>query len=185
VVASLLLAALVTQAATFRIDTSACEAGFDLKATMHTVHGSTTHLTGELRVEPEDSGALKLSGKISIDAASLATGNDKRDATMHSKSLLVASFPTIEFEPDRFTPSGPPGVDGAVPGTVSGRLTIRGRTRAQEIAATLARHDTRIRASGTFDVAWTEFGVPDPSFFVVRIEKSAHAHFRADFVLTP
>jgi len=185
VVASLLLAALVTQSATFRIDTSACEAGFDLKATMHTVHGSTTNLTGELRVEPEDSGALKLSGKISISATSLETGNAKRDATMHSKSLLVASFPNIEFEPDRFTPSGGPGVDGAVPGVVSGRLTIRGQTRAQEIAATLARHDKRISASGTFDVAWAEFGVPDPSFFVVKIEKLAHAHFRADFVLAP
>ena len=29
------------------------------------------------------------------------------------------------------------------------------------------------------------FGVPDPSFFVVRVEKVAHAHFRATFVPLP
>jgi polyisoprenoid-binding protein YceI len=185
VVAALLLAALVGQAATFRIDPAACEAGFDLKATAHTVHGTTTSLTGEVRVEPEDAGALKLSGTISIGAGSLATGNDKRDATMHSKSLLVASFPNIDFAPERFTPSGPPGADGAISGALTGRLTIRGRTRAQAISATLAAHGERIAASGTFDVDWVEFGVPDPSSFFLRIEKVAHAHFRADFVPAP
>jgi len=40
----------------------------------------------------------------------------------------------------------------------------------------------RIEAAGEFDVAWADFGIPDPSFFVVRIEKVAHARFRATFV---
>jgi hypothetical protein len=31
-------------------------------------------------------------------------------------------------------------------------------------------------------VPWAEFGVPDPSFAIVRIEKVAHAHFSAEFV---
>jgi polyisoprenoid-binding protein YceI len=185
VVTTLLFSALIAQATAYRIDPATCEAGFDLKATMHTVHGSTTSLTGEVRVEPEDAGRLKFSGKIAIGAASLETGNDKRDATMRSKSLLVASFPNIDFEPERFTPSGPPGADGSIPGVLAGRLTIRGQTRAQEMSATLAPHGERIAASGTFDVDWAEFGVPDPSSFFLRIEKVAHAHFRAEFVPAP
>jgi polyisoprenoid-binding protein YceI len=182
VFAPILLAALVAQAATLRIDPAACQAGFDLKATAHTVHGTTTSVSGEVRVEPQDSGALQLSGKIAVGAAALETGNVKRDATMHSESLLVETYPTIDFEPERFTPSGPPNPDGSVVGVLSGRLTIRGRSKAQEITTTLAPKGERIVASGAFDVTWAEFGIPDPSFFIVRIEKSAHAHFRAEFV---
>ena len=181
-VATLLLSALIGQAAAYRIDPAVCEAGFDLKATMHTVHGSTKRVTGEVRVEPEDAGVLRLSGRIEIAAASLETGNEKRDATMRSKSLLVDSFPTLVFEPERFTPSGPAGPDGSVSGSLTGQLTLRGRRRAQSVSARLAPQGERIVASGTFDVPWAEFGVPDPSFFVVRIEAVAHARFRAEFV---
>lgn len=181
-VAALVLAALIDQATAYRINPAASEAGFDLKATMHTVHGSTKSVTGEVRVEPEDAGVLKLSGRIEIAAASLDTGNAKRDATMRSKSLLVDSFPSLVFEPERFAPSGPTSPDGSAPGTLTGRLTIRGQTRSQTVNVALAPQGDRIVASGTFDVRWAEFGVPDPSFFVVRIEAVAHARFRAEFV---
>ena len=181
-VATLVLAALIGQATAYRINPAASEAGFDLKATMHTVHGSTKSVTGEVHVQPEDAGILKLSGRIAINAESLETGNAKRDATMHSKSLAVESFPTLLFEPERFAPSGPPGPDGSVSGALTGRLTLRGQTKTQAVTATLAPQGERIVASGTFDVRWAEFGVPDPSFFVVRIEAVAHARFRAEFV---
>ena len=184
-VTTLLVAALIAQATAYRIDPAACVAGFDLKATAHTVHGTTANVTGEVVVTPEAADALKLSGKISIGAASLGTENVKRDATMHSKSLLVASFPTIDFEPERFTPLGPPTVAGSIAGTLTGRITIRGQTKAQTMSATLTPRGDRVVASGTFDVPWAEFGVPDPSFFVVRIEKVAHAHFNATFVPVP
>jgi polyisoprenoid-binding protein YceI len=184
-ISALLLAALVTQATAYRIDPATCEAGFDLKATGHTVHGSTKSVTGEVRVVPEGADALTLSGTIAIGAASLATGNDRRDATMHSKTLVVSSFPTIDFQPARFTPSGPAAASGTVTGVLSGRLTIRGQTKSQTMTVTLTPEGDRIVASGTFDVAWLEFGVPDPSFFVVRVEKIARAHFNATFVPVP
>lgn len=184
-VTALLLSALITQATAYRINPAACEAGFDLKATMHTVHGSTKSVTGEVRVEPEDAGVLKLSGRIEIGASSLETGNDKRDATMHSKSLLVGSFPTLVFEPEHFTPSSPAGADGSIPGALVGHLTIRGQTRIQTVSATLAPQGDRVVASGTFDVAWADFGVPDPSFSIFRINPVAHARFRAEFVPVP
>jgi polyisoprenoid-binding protein YceI len=185
VLAALLVTALVAGPSAYRIDPAASEAGFDLKATMHTVHGSTNEVHGEVRVEPEGSLALKLSGRIEIGAASIDTGNDKRDATLHGKTLLVASFPTLVLEPERFVPSGPAGADGSMTGTLTGRFTLRGKTKAISIAAALAPKAGRIAASGTFDVRWAEFEIPDPSFFVVRIEDTAHAHFRAEFVWEP
>jgi len=181
VLATLVLSALVAQATAFRIDPATAEAGFDLKATAHTVHGTTTSVSGGVRVEPAADGSLVLSGKIEIGAAWLRTGNDRRDATMHEKSLLTASFPTIVFAPARFAPAGPAGADGATAGALEGRITIRGQTRPLTIAATLAPRGDRIETTGTFDVHWADFGVPDPSFFIVKIENVAHAHFRATF----
>ena len=183
--ATLVLSALVAQATAFRIDPATAEAGFDLKATAHTVHGTTTGVSGDVTVVPEADGRLTLSGKIEIAAASLHTGNDKRDATMREKSLLTASFPAIVFTPEHFTPNAAAGAGGAVSGLLTGRITIRGQTRPQTIAATLTPRGERIDASGTFDVRWGEFGVPDPSFFIVRIESVAHAHFRATFAPVP
>jgi len=180
--ASLALAAILSAPGDFRIDPAGAQAGFELGATMHTVHGLTASVAGEIHAEPAADGSLKLTGKIEIGTASLRTGNDKRDATMHDKSLLVASFPSIVLEPETFTPSGPAAADGAVSGTLTGRLTIRGQTKPQTIALTLTPQGGRIAAAGTFDVVWAEFGIPDPSFFVVRIERKAHAHFHADFV---
>ena len=184
-IATLLLSALVAQATAYRIDAAASEAGFELKATLHTVHGSTTNVTGDVRAAPAAAGALALSGRIEIAARTIATGNAKRDATLHTTSLDVATYPAIVLEPERFAPNAPPGADGALSGTLTGTLTIRGVAKRQDIAATLAPGDGRIVASGAFDVVWAEFGIPDPSFFVVRIDKIAHAHFRATFAPVP
>jgi polyisoprenoid-binding protein YceI len=185
VIVSLVLSALIVQAGTYTIDPERCEAGFDLKATMHTVHGSTKGVAGQVRVEPEDSGTLRLSGRIEIDAASLDTDNDKRDATLKGKTLLVGTYPKIVFEPERFVPAGSPGADGTISGTLAGRLTIRGKTQPAQMRAALTPTGHHIAVSGTFDVPWADFGIPDPSFFVVRIEPVAHARFRADFVPLP
>jgi len=183
--AALLVTALVAQPAAYRIDAKASEAGFDLKATMHTVHGTTKDVKGEVRVAPQASGALTFTGKIEIGAASIVTGNDKRDETLHTKTLEVSTFPALVFEPESFTPSGPEGADGSTSGALKGRLTLRGKTKPLTIAATLSTKGGHIVASGTFDVAWAEFGIPDPSFFVVHIADVAHARFRAEFVREP
>jgi polyisoprenoid-binding protein YceI len=183
--AAFVLAAVVSQPGTYRIDPHQATAGFELKATMHTVHGNTGKVSGEVHVVPEESGGLALTGKIEIQAATLETGNVKRDATMHDTSLDVAEFPAIALEPERFTPSGPPAADGSVSGQILGRLTIRGVKHPVTVEATLTPQGSSITAEGTFDVAWADFGIPDPSFFVVRIDPVAHARFKAAFVAAP
>jgi polyisoprenoid-binding protein YceI len=185
VIVPLLLAAIVSQPTAFRVDPAGAVAGFDLKATMHTVHGTTTKLSGEVRVVPADGDALTLSGRIEVDAASLDTGNAKRDAKLHGDTLEAATNPAIVLVPERFAPSAPPAADGTTLGQLTGQLTIRGKTHPATIAASLAPNGNRVVVNGTFDVTWADYGIPDPSFFVVRIEKVAHAHFRAEFSPLP
>jgi len=183
--AAALIAALVAAPADYKIEPGSADAGFDLKATMHTVHGTTSKVSGHVHAEPQPDGALTLSGRIEIDTSSLATGNSRRDATMHNTSLAVSSFPAIVFEPERFTPSGDAGPTGGVPGQLSGRITIRGKVKPQSMDATLTPMGRSIKVAGRFDVAWADFGVPDPSFAFVRIEAVAHAHFGVVFAPAP
>ena len=184
-IAALLLAAVVAGPTTFRLDPGRAEAGFDLKATMHTVHGTTHRVIGQIRCVPEEGGALSLSGIIEIDAASLDTANDRRDAKLHKTSLEVSRFPKITLEPDRFVPMATPGPDGELPGRLTGGLTIRGTTHPVTIDASLTVSPNGIDVVGRFDVSWAEFGVPDPSFAFVRVDRVAHAHFHAGFVAQP
>ncbi|HJQ97528.1 MAG TPA: YceI family protein [Candidatus Polarisedimenticolaceae bacterium] len=157
----------------YRVNPAKADAGFDLKATMHTVHGHTNQVRGEVRVRDEAGGALAMSGTIEIVAATLETGNASRDKTMRGESLAVEQYPVITLAPERFDPKT---------GTLTGTLTIRGVTKPTTIALTLDRQADRVTATGTFDVPWLDFGVPDPSFAIVRVEKIAHARFSAEFV---
>ena len=179
---ALLLAALVTGPTTFAIDPAGAEAGFDLKATMHTVHGVTHKLSGTIEAAPIAGPALQLSGRIEVDTASLETGNGKRDATMHEKTLQVATHPALVLEPERFVPTGEPDPSGVVSGTLSGKLTIRGVTHPATIPITLTPRAGGLEAAGRFDVRWADYGIPDPSFLFVTIEPVVHARFRAAFV---
>jgi polyisoprenoid-binding protein YceI len=182
-IATLVLAAVVAGPGAYAVDPGRSEAGFDLKATMHTVHGITRDVRGEVRVAIESDGALGLQGKITVNAASLDTDNGRRDAKMHGTSLDVATFPFLVFEPERFTPAGEPAADAPMKGHLTGKLTIRGTTRPVTIDATLAPATGHaIDVEGRFDVTWADFGVPDPSFAFVTIAKVVNARFKATFV---
>ena len=167
--------------AVYRIDPAGAEAGFDVKATGHTVHGKTSGVSGEVHVTEEAGGEKALSGRIEIAAATLDTANARRDQTMKTKCLAVDRFPAIVFAPARFVPSGAQPASGAVPGSLTGMITIRDVTKPVVMAATLETKGTRIVVTGTFDVPWLDFGIPDPSFFIVTLDKVAHAHFKAEF----
>ena len=157
----------------YRVNPAKAETAFDLKATLHTVHGRTNQVKGEVRVHDEADGTLAMSGRIEIAAATLDTGNSSRDKTMRAESLAVEQYPVITLAPERFDPKT---------GTLTGTLTIRGVTKPTTIAMTLDRQADRVTVTGTFDVPWLDFGVPDPSFAIVRVEKVAHARFSAEFV---
>lgn len=184
-VAGILLVAAASSAgaaAVYRVDPTRSRAGFDLGATMHTVHGATTKVSGRVRVDGSIGGPLAFTGTIEVDAASLDTGNKSRDRDLHGKSLEVSRYEAISLAPSRFTPDGPPDASGRVHGTLAGELTIRAVTKAVAIDTTLLPEDGGVRVEGRFDVAWADFGIPDPSVLFLRVKKTAHAHFDAVFV---
>lgn len=106
----------------WKIDPAHTQVGFAVKHLMiSTVRGRFTGLSGSVEVDPA-TGAPAVDA--SIDVASLATGDEKRDAHLRSADFFQAdAFPTI-----RFTSRG---FEGDLEGRFQlfGDLTIRGTTR--------------------------------------------------------
>ncbi|HEX6941941.1 MAG TPA: YceI family protein [Gemmatimonadaceae bacterium] len=107
---------------TWSLDTSHTEVGFAVKHLMiSNVKGRFRKLTGSVEVDPNGS---RTSVDISIDAASLTTGDDKRDAHLQSAEFLhVEEHPVIQFTGGR--------IEGNPESKFSlhGNLLIRGITR--------------------------------------------------------
>jgi polyisoprenoid-binding protein YceI len=99
-----------------------------------TVKGHFTGVSGALRMDGED--LVRSSVVVEIDAASLDTGEGRRDTNLRSADFLdVERYPLLTFSSTRVEPAGPDRF------RVHGDLTIRGTTRSVVL-------DTRLKGRG-------------------------------------
>ncbi len=96
----------------------------------------------------------EISGTIAVTAASIDTGNAKRDTHLRSPDFFdSASNPDIIFSADGIRPSGQ-GV------TVTGMLTVRGRTRPLTFDATASvQGNGDVWLDAEVHVSQVEFGL--------------------------
>ncbi len=163
----------------YRVDPARSSVGFDLDATAHTVRGSTGDVAGRIVATPADDGALALSGEIVVEAASLDTGNARRDRKMREESLATADHPRIVLRPERLAPTGP----DSPAWELRGSLEVRGVSRPVATRVEIRPADGALLVTARFPVALADHGVPDPSFLFLRVAKSANAW--AELVLVP
>src|SRR5262245_34599123 len=158
---------------TLKIDAASARVGFDLGATMHTVHGKAGEVQGTVSIVSGSDAGLVLGGRITIPVRALATGNDRRDEKMRGESLDAAKHPDITFVPKT--------LDKGLR-TLSGDLAIRGVSKSVTIPVTVETAGDRVKVDGKLDVRWADYGVPDPSVFVLRVEDVAHTSFHVELV---
>lgn len=118
-----------TGTATYAIDASHSHVGFSVKHMMFaTVRGSFSRVEGTIVADYDD--PAKSSVEVTIDASSIATGDEKRDAHLRSADFFdVETYPTITF---RSTSVEARSDDEF---SIEGDLTIRGVTRPVRIQA--------------------------------------------------
>ena len=123
------------------------------------VRGWFTRFTGTF--EADRARLAGASGEVSIEADSLTTGEDQRDAHLRSEDFFfVERFPTITFQLTGVTSPG----DATY--QVTGDLTIRGVTRRVTLEATYLGETanpfgagTRIGVTATGKIDRTAFGL--------------------------
>jgi polyisoprenoid-binding protein YceI len=120
----------LAQAGTWKIDSSHSTVGFTARHLMISkVRGSFSSYAGSIQIGPTPQ---ESSVEVTIDAASIETRDEQRDAHLRSGDFLdVEHHPTLHFRSTGVGQTGPS------TGTVRGDLTIRGVTRPVELEVEL------------------------------------------------
>ena len=145
---------------TWQIDPAHTAAQFAVKHMMiSTVRGEFKGVTGAVAWDDED--ITKSSVNVTIDAATVNTGEPKREADLRSDHFFeVAKYPTITFKSTRVEPAGAGKLN------VTGDLTIHGVTKqvVLDVAGPSAvvkdpMGNSRVAISATTKINRQDFGV--------------------------
>ncbi len=160
---------------TFELAPREGEVRFELGATLHTVRGRFDVTEGQARFDPETG---VVSGRVVVDARSGDSGNGTRDANMREWVLESERYPEIVFEPARLDVERRS--DDELRGRLEGRLAIHGDDHPVVVPIEARRIEgTRWRVTGAFDVPFTEWGMTDPSNFLLSVDKVIAVEFDA------
>jgi len=140
------------------------EIAWTLDASMHTVHGSFDLKRGSVRFDP---GTGSVNGEIVLDATSGKSGNDKRDRKMHKDVLESSRFREIVFRPNRVDGKVLPGGTSTL--QVQGTFSIHGADHAMTIPVRVITTTTSWTVDTSFNVPYVEWGMKNPSNFVLRV----------------
>lgn len=144
---------------TYQIDPSHSSANFSIKHMMIAkVHGGFEKISGQLVYDPSD--VSKSSINVSIDAASINTRENQRDAHLKSPDFFdIEKYPTLTFKSTRVEKHG----DDL---KVHGDLTIHGVTKAitLDVEAPSAEMkdpwgNLKLAASATTKIKRKDFGL--------------------------
>ncbi len=148
----------------FELDSAKTTVNFTLDATLHTVHGSFKAKGGSIRFDPQSGAA---SGKIRVDATSAESGSDGRDHKMHKEVLESGKYPEISFSPSQIVGKVEPGSNVQVKGT----FLIHGSEHPLTLSVPLEISGDQLIAKFHFVIPYVEWGMKNPSTFVLRVSK--------------
>jgi polyisoprenoid-binding protein YceI len=134
---ALVATALISQAAPrsfdFKDPKGVNNVQFKLDAPLESITGTATGITGQVAFDPADPSLT--TGRITLDAKSLAVGNPLMGEHLHSDQWLdVAKHPTIVFEAREVRNVQPQGAN--LVGEIVGTLTVKGVTKDVTVPVT-------------------------------------------------
>jgi len=156
------------------LDPEASEVTFELSATLHTVHGTAELERGEFVFDTETGDA---SGEAVVSASSADTDNTKRDEKMHDEVLLSREHPVISIRAERL--EGDLSLDGDSEVTLVGTMTLLGSAHPVRIPMTVSVEDGSADVVARWTVPYVDWGLDDPSAFLLRVGKEVSVEVRA------
>lgn len=155
------------QSVTLNLDPARTQITFTLGATLHTVEGSFRLKGGAIQFNPVTGEA---SGDVVVDATSGESGNDSRDRKMHKSVLESQNYPEIVFVPERV--QGPVWLSGDSHVQILGLVKLHGSQHEITIPADIQITGAQLTANLHFAIPYVEWGLKDPSTFILRVGKT-------------
>ena len=148
------------------LDPARSEVHFTLSDTLHVVHGTFHIQQGDIAFDPATG---KATGSIVVDALSGQSGSSTRDHRMTNDELKASTFKTISFTPTRFT--GTFNATGDSTLQVHGIFTLLGTPHEIDVPMQLQVNGEQLHAVGSFAVPYVQWGLKDPSTFMLHVNK--------------
>ncbi|HVT60950.1 MAG TPA: YceI family protein [Thermoanaerobaculia bacterium] len=151
---------------TLDIDPLASRIEFGFGATFQSVVGSLQLQGGSIRFDTASGAA---SGEAAAAAGTARTGVKRRDRKMHEKILESALYPTIVFSVERI--DGTLNRAGRSELQLHGTLKLHGVSRPAAMPAVAVVNGDQVKATGYLTIDYLSYGMRDPSFLLLRVEK--------------
>ncbi|MGH9727476.1 MAG: YceI family protein [Candidatus Acidiferrales bacterium] len=170
------------QNVTLNLDPALTQIAFTVGAVLHTVEGTFKLKNGAIQFNPATGEA---GGEIIVDGTTGETGNDSRDRKMHKSVLESATYPEIVFVPRRVR--GRVSLSGESQVQVQGSVKLHGSQHGITIPADIRVTGDQLTATVHFAIPYVEWGLKDPSTFLLRVDKKVDVviHATGRLVLPP
>lgn len=162
------------QQKTFALDPAQTKVNFTVDSTLHTVHGDFRLKRGNIQF---DNNTGVATGELVVDSASGESGSDGRDKRMHKDILESPKYSDIVFTPQHV--KGTVANEGKSDVEVEGVLTMHGKSRPVTMPLEVQLQDGAGTAEGSFSVKYQEWGMKNPSTFILRVNDTVHIHVHA------
>lgn len=147
---------------------------FVLDDVLHTVRGTFLLKEGRISIDLSN---LTMAGAITVDAGSGRSGNVVRDRRMAHNILEVQRYPYVQFVPMKV--SGPIQPTGASDVLVTGSFLVHGNAHEISFPVRIQMSAPNITATGKFYVPYVDWGMKNPSTFLLKVSDKVEIDLEA------
>lgn len=161
-------------------DPASASIHWTLGAVLHTVHGTFRLTSGVVHL---DLNTGEMTGSLVVDATSGESGDSARDQKMHQNVLETSQYGTITFRPVHLNGIFQPNQVQTL--TVDGVLNLHGKDHPLQLTVNLRPNSNAMSVATHFDVPYVQWGLKDPSTFVLRVSKEVSVDVEATAQIKP
>jgi polyisoprenoid-binding protein YceI len=154
------------QQQTFTVKPDSSQVGFALAGTGHHVNGTFHVQSGSIEFDP---GTHTIEGAVVVASGSGNSGEPSRDKKMNTDVLDVTHFAEISFAPKSYQGTLAPSGDSTV--QVTGVFTLHGAPHDLTVPMQIHIDGTNVTAKTHFTVPYVQWGLKDPSVFILKVAK--------------
>jgi len=158
----------------FTLNPAQTKVNFTVDSTLHTVHGDFRLKSGSIQFDDATGAA---SGELVVDSASGESGSNGRDKKMHKDILESPKYSDIVFTPQHV--KGTVANEGKSTVEVEGTLTMHGKSKPVTMPLEVQLQNGTGSADGSFSVKYLEWGMKNPSTFILRVNDTVQIHVHA------
>ena len=152
---------------TFTVNPDASQVAFSLGGNGHHVTGTFHVQSGSIDFDRK---AQSISGSVVVSAASGDSGDKGRDKNMHNSVLDVEHYADVSFVPKSYQGTIAPTGDSTL--QVSGIFTLHGTPHDLTVPMQIHIDGATLTAKTQFQVPYVQWGLKDPSIFVLKVAKA-------------